>query len=253
MVKLQAHKGVASDCPENTIASFECAAFQGYDVIELDLDYTLDKKIVVLHDSTINNTARNADGSKIESEIRISDITYERAFEFDFGIWFSEDFRGERLPLFKQVLQLVFKSGIKLKIDNKIMAFPEDVLDIFFEEIRGYEEFVSVTSNELDFVKKCLNRNAKLSIDYDGLIDESILMALIELLPCDRLTVWLPYKSEATSWVTIPFADTEAVELIKRYARLGLWIINDCKTFASAVGEFSPYIVETDGTVKPLR
>lgn len=42
--KLQAHKGVASECPENTMSAFRCAAVQGYDVIELDLEYTSDEK-----------------------------------------------------------------------------------------------------------------------------------------------------------------------------------------------------------------
>ena len=43
-IKLQAHRGVSSDCPENTMAAFRCAALQGYDVIELDPDYTKDGK-----------------------------------------------------------------------------------------------------------------------------------------------------------------------------------------------------------------
>ena len=63
--KLQAHKGVASECPENTMSAFRCAAVQGYDVIELDLEYTSDEKIVVMHDSYLNRTARNADGSEL--------------------------------------------------------------------------------------------------------------------------------------------------------------------------------------------
>ena len=62
-IKLQAHRGVSSDCPENTMAAFRCAALQGYDVIELDPDYTKDGKIVILHDKTLNRTARKADGT----------------------------------------------------------------------------------------------------------------------------------------------------------------------------------------------
>lgn len=250
-VKLQAHKGVASDCPENTIASFECAALQGYDVIELDLDYTRDCKIIVLHDSTINRTARNSDGSKIETEIKIHDITLEQARKFDFGLGFSNKFIGERIPLFKDVLDLARKNKIKLKIDNKITAFPEEILNILFDEIRGYEDYVSITSNKLDFVEKCLKINNKISIDYDGEITEEVLIKLTSLLPYEKLTVWLPYECSATSWVTIPFANKERAELVKRYARLGLWIISDCADFEAAVSELSPYIVETDGTVKP--
>lgn len=46
------------------MSAFRCAAVQGYDVIELDLDFTKDKKIVVLHDRLINRTARTKSGAE---------------------------------------------------------------------------------------------------------------------------------------------------------------------------------------------
>ena len=48
--KLQAHRGVSTDCPENTMAAFREAVSQGYDVIEFDPKFTRDGEIVVLHD-----------------------------------------------------------------------------------------------------------------------------------------------------------------------------------------------------------
>ena len=74
-VNLQAHKGVCTDYPENTMSAFRASVCQNYDIIELDLDITKDKKIVVLHDDTINRTGRNSDGTPIEREINIKDIT----------------------------------------------------------------------------------------------------------------------------------------------------------------------------------
>ena len=103
---LQAHKGVDSEYPENTMSAFEAAVLQGYGYIELDPNYTSDNKIVVLHDRTINRTARNNDGTTVEQEINISDITYDKALEFDFGLSFSPRFKGEKLPLLEQVLSL---------------------------------------------------------------------------------------------------------------------------------------------------
>ena len=35
-IELQAHKGVSSECPENTMSAFRCAVMQGYDVIEVE-------------------------------------------------------------------------------------------------------------------------------------------------------------------------------------------------------------------------
>ena len=36
--KLQAHRGVSTDAPENTMAAFRMAVEQGYDIIEFDPD-----------------------------------------------------------------------------------------------------------------------------------------------------------------------------------------------------------------------
>ena len=75
-VRLQAHKGVEAEYPENTMPSFLAAVSQGYEMIELDLGVTKDDKIVVLHNSTINDAARLGDGSELSREVKIGDITY---------------------------------------------------------------------------------------------------------------------------------------------------------------------------------
>ena len=136
-VKLQAHKGVETEYPENTLPAFTAAGEQGYEMIELDLRMTKDNKIIVMHDSAINTTGRNPDGSEIEQKIRIYDITYEEALQYDFGIWFSEEFRGTKLPLFEEVLPIAKKYGITLKIDNKLKRFTEEQLEILR---KGFQE-----------------------------------------------------------------------------------------------------------------
>ena len=98
-VRLQAHQGVESECPGNTMSSFRAAVEQGYEMIELDLGVTKDGRFITMHNETINYAARNPDGSRIEPEIPISSITYEQALQYDFGLRFSEKFRGEKLPL----------------------------------------------------------------------------------------------------------------------------------------------------------
>lgn len=250
-IKLQAHKGVASECPENTMAAFRCAAMQGYDVIELDLQYTKDKQIAVIHDKLINRTARKKDGSQTENEINICEITYEEALQYDFGAAVSNKYRGEKLPLFKDVLEFADSSGIRLKIDNKIQTFPEELLSSFFLMIKEYTENISITSDNIEFIKKCLNETPNVSIDYDGEVTAEILRDLHTIIPKERLTVWLPYKCANTSWVKIPFADSKTAKLVKNYARLGIWLLTDYDSFYDAVRCFDPDIVETDGTIKP--
>ena len=252
-IMLQSHKGVESECPENTMASFKCAVMQGYDVIELDLWYTKDGKIVVIHDKTINRTARNADGSEILEKINIDEITYDEAKKYDFGIYFSNKFRGEKLPLFTEVLLLAKESNIRLKIDNKIENFSKEMLLEFFNEIKSYEHLISITSKNIDFIKQCLTYFKDISIDYDGEITEEILVQLREILSYDKLTVWLPYKSEKTAWVRTQFVNESISKLVKKYARLGIWIISNDSGFAFVRDKYKADIVETMGEIKPEK
>lgn len=249
-IKLQAHKGVSSECPENTMIAFYTALYQGYDVIELDLSYTLDKEIVVLHDTNINRTARTNSGNQLEEIISINNITYKEALGYDFGIYLSNKFRKEKIPLFKDVLEFARMNNIRLKIDNKIQKFPEDILNKLLNMLLEYDDIISITSNQLEFIQRILNIN-KFNIDYDGLVNEDILKKLVELIPYDKLTVWLPYESKSTSWVKIPFINYDLSKLVKKYARLGIWIINDYDSYKICVDKFKPYIIETNGIIKP--
>lgn len=255
-IKLQAHKGVASECPENTMSAFRCAAMQGYDVIELDPEYTKDMQIVVLHDKFINRTARLKDGSKIESDVNINTVTLAEARKYDFGIWLSNKYRGEKIPLFADVLSFAEKSGIRLKIDNKIQRFPKEILDIFFNVVKNHQKCISITSNNIEFIHECLNKLPNIHIDYDGIVTKDILEKLSAAVPRERLTVWLPYECENTSWVRkleIPFADESTAVLVKKYANLGIWILSSYEELDDAALRLKPDIIETDGTIKPMR
>ena len=45
-----AHRGLAGYFPENTIPAFEAALYAGADFIELDVVYTKDNRLLVMHD-----------------------------------------------------------------------------------------------------------------------------------------------------------------------------------------------------------
>ena len=99
-MKFQAHRGVSTENPENTMESVRAAAEQGYRVAEIDVAVTSDGQFVLLHDSTINLTARMPDGSELTEETKISDISYEQALGYDLGVAFSRKFAGTKIPFF---------------------------------------------------------------------------------------------------------------------------------------------------------
>ena len=87
----QAHKGVSTENPENTMPAFVAAIEQGYDIIELDVAPTRDLRFVLIHDAKLNRTGRNPDGSELTEEIKITDITYEEfKAAIDNYVWVAE-------------------------------------------------------------------------------------------------------------------------------------------------------------------
>ena len=55
-----AHRGASGTRPEHTFAAYDRAIEMGADYIEQDLQVTSDGVLVVLHDGTLNRTARGA-------------------------------------------------------------------------------------------------------------------------------------------------------------------------------------------------
>ena len=55
------HRGYPARYPENTLASFEGAMQAGCDMIELDVTLTKDRKVVVIHDDTLDRTTTARD------------------------------------------------------------------------------------------------------------------------------------------------------------------------------------------------
>ncbi|MBE6557460.1 MAG: histidinol-phosphatase HisJ family protein [Ruminococcaceae bacterium] len=246
---LQAHRGVAAEYPENTMVAFRAAVRQGYEYIELDPAYTKDLKLVVLHDNTINRTARTREGLPLDEKISINDISYDEAMAYDYGVWLAPKFKDEKIPLLREALGLARDHGVKVKIDNKIERFSAEASEALYKLIAEFEDTVALTSGNADMMAFYAQKFPKAELHYDGAVDEAVLARLAPL--GDRLTVWLPYPSPRTSWVTVPFADEALCALVKKHAKLGIWIIGDYKAYEDACARFSPHIVETTGAIKP--
>lgn len=83
---------------------------------------TSDGVFVLLHDVTINRTARNADGTAISENVNIADITYQQALTYDFGIWKDAQYAGTKIPTFEEFIVLCSKLGLYAYIELKVDA-----------------------------------------------------------------------------------------------------------------------------------
>ena len=251
--KLQAHRGVSTDCPENTMAAFRASVEQGYDIIELDPKFTADNRCVILHDRTLNRTGRLADGSMLSEQVAIASLTYEEARSYDVGLWFGEKFRGEKMPSLEEVLAFALEANIPLKLDNVWTSFTDEQKEIFFAIVResGAAHLAGFTSAKVDDLLLAAGKFPESPLHYDGLVTEEILSALRENLPGRDLTAWLRYDNAATSWNKNPPADVETSAMVKKYAKLGLWILSAREEYEIAANTFRADVIETTGSVKP--
>lgn len=118
------HRGYNSIAPENTAPAFKLSKKKGFDFVETDVRFTSDGIPVLMHDATINRTGRNADGSEIAETINISEITYEEALTYDFGIYKSLDYAGTKIPRFEEFITICRNIGLHpyIEIEGEITA-----------------------------------------------------------------------------------------------------------------------------------
>ncbi len=252
-VRYQAHRGVSTEFPENTLSAYNAAVIQGYDIIEIDPAFTSDGVFVLLHDTTIDRTARAASDVTPPRGVKISDITYAEAAKYDYGAWFSEKFRGERLPTLDSVLSFAEKTGVTLKIDNKVFNFPENRLSEFLARLSSSSASIALTINDVRLIKKLCSDTNRFEIHYDGPVSEDILREIKSIAGQRPFTVWLPYNNKNTAFSALPKADGELCKIVKKYAELGIWLITKEHELDTAVNSFGASVIETNGTLKPLR
>lgn len=246
----QAHRGVCTECPENTMPAFRKAQEQGYPIIELDPKFTADDICVVHHDLNINRTCRTADGQKIEATTPICEVTWDALQKLDAGLWFGEAFRGTKVPLLAEVFAFAKEKGIHIKIDNIFARFPIAQQNILFDIAERSGADVGFTCPDEATVQAVVSRFPDATIHYDGVVEEGRILAVKALLKRNPLVIWLPLDCPGTSWCGLPKASEALCHMVKQYGKLGLWILNTPQELAQARA-LGADIIETTGSLKP--
>ena len=243
----QAHRGVCTECPENTIPAFHKAWEQGYSIIEMDPKFTSDGVCVLHHDWTVNRTCRTADGKTLAEKTDIRELNWEQLQALDAGLWFSEAFRGTPVPTLAQALALCKEWGVHVKLDNVYSQFPPHQQQAMFDIVEASGADVGFTCFNLDMVRDAACRMPKATIHYDGPVTEGNLLAVQSLLRENPLVVWLPMD---VSWCEMPAATAELCRMAKQFGKVGLWILETREQEEKALA-LGADIMETPGQLKP--
>ncbi|MDQ0272770.1 glycerophosphodiester phosphodiesterase [Cytobacillus purgationiresistens] len=105
-----AHRGASGYAPENTIAAFDKAFQMKADYIEIDVQRSKDGELVVIHDTTVDRTT---DGTG-----NVKDLSFAEMNQLDAGSWMGEQFSGEKIPTFDEVLDR-YRGKIGILIELK--------------------------------------------------------------------------------------------------------------------------------------
>ena len=105
-----AHRGASSYAPENTFAAFDLAVVMEIEEIELDVQFTSDSHIIVIHDETLDRTA--------DSIGPVSERTLEENQSLDAGSWFDEKFAGEQISTLGEVFDR-YKNEFQFYVEIK--------------------------------------------------------------------------------------------------------------------------------------
>ena len=126
--------------PENSTYGVFMAKRYGYPAVEIDVKYTLDQKMVCMHDGTINRTMRNAaDYSKIEKPVRVSDMMFED-LRCNYVLESSDSAMRTPIPTLKEMLLACKKTGVIPMLHSKVLESYELAHKILGDNWIAFEE-----------------------------------------------------------------------------------------------------------------
>ncbi|MCR1933825.1 glycerophosphodiester phosphodiesterase [Clostridium tepidum] len=140
--------GASAYAPENTMSAFKKAIDMNADGIELDVHLSKDGHIVIIHDEKVDRTT-NGKGE-------VKNFTLDELKKLDAGFWFSDEYKGEKIPTLEEVLNLINNTDIYLNIEIKA----------------GYRFYPNIEEKVIDMVKKykMLDRVIISSFDHYSLV-----------------------------------------------------------------------------------
>src|SRR6201991_610972 len=132
--RVVAHRGASGTRPEHTFASYDRAIEMGADYIEQDLQVTKDGVLIVMHDTTLNRTAR---GSAENCTGAVDTKTLEQIKTCSAGQWYGAEYVNEKIPTLEEVFQRYGKT-VNYYIETKAPDAAEGMEDKLVELLNRY-------------------------------------------------------------------------------------------------------------------
>ncbi len=132
MTKFFGHRGYSGKYPENTLLAFEKAIEAGVDGIELDVQFSKDGYMAIIHDETVDRTT--------DGKGWVKDLTLKELQALDASASFTGIYGKVQIPTLDEVLALVKDHDIITNIELKTGVFEyEGIEEAVAECVRKYD------------------------------------------------------------------------------------------------------------------
>ena len=166
--RICASKGFNTVAPESSMSAFGAAIASGADEIEFNIWPTKDKEIVCWCD-------KNLDKVSLGSGL-ITDLTIKELELFDFGGWFSEKYRGQKIVKLEDILKK-FSGQVVMNIHIKPLSraeeYPKDVIQRILGLVKKYdcEKYVYFTLESDVQIRQFKSLSPKIQVCVASLSD----------------------------------------------------------------------------------
>ena len=222
MIVKIAHRGFSAIAPENTMVAFQKALELNVDCVELDVHGTIDKKVVAIHDQTLNRTT-NQTGF-------VNQQTLNRVRQADAGRWFDDKFTGEKIPTLTEALDLICPSAMAV-VEVKDAAITDQVVkDIHRTNTSGRVVVIAFDPMVLKQVRQLdstLSTGFLLDGDSEHVGDVELAAQLVHRV----LVMGVPLLNLNEKLITSLLAH----EIKKRGVTLWTWTIDDLERMKEVV------------------
>ena len=157
-IEITAHRGDSLNYPENTILAFDSAVNKDADWIELDVQLTKDKEIVVCHDANLKRVAG--------VDKNIYDLSYEELSQIN--IKNNNDDTNVKIPLLSDVFKWGLFNNVSFNVELKPYDDDLTLVKKVIELVKKYylEDRVTLSSNKYSILEEIKNVDDKVSTAY---------------------------------------------------------------------------------------
>ena len=189
---LVGHRGAMDVTPENTMVSFERGLADGADILELDVQITIDNQVIVFHDIDIKD--------KTSGQGMVHTHTADYLQSLDVGSHFDPAYAGLRMPLLDEVLSWAKgKIGLMIELKHGPYFNPElDKLTVaLIEDHNMTDEVIMISPDQFALRRiKELNPEVTTSFMYGGRLINPL--AIAEGVHLDGLSPMTTFMSKET-------------------------------------------------------